>query len=190
MKTLNHKTTQTNTTSNEAQRRAGFPRRLTRASIFSIALAACACIAIRPVLAATTPSVAAAVDSDQRNRQFQRAEALYLSGHLKDAAAAFETLTRAYPRDARIWLKYGNTLTKQGSYDEAASAFQNAVNLDPGQGAAALNLALVRLLQAQGSLDLAVSRLSAGSAERTQADTLQRQVKTLLGGPERVAPAP
>jgi tetratricopeptide (TPR) repeat protein len=185
-------TQQTHAKTRQTQRIAVFSPRSARAMIFSMALAASACIAVKPVLAAPADAAAggASADSDQRNRQFQHAEALYLSGRLKDAAAAFEALTREYPRDARIWLKYGNTLTKQNAFDEAAPAFQNAVNLDPTQGAAALNLALVRLLQAQSSLDVAVSRLAAGSAERTQAETLQRQVKSLLGGSERVAPTP
>jgi tetratricopeptide (TPR) repeat protein len=127
------------------------------------------------------------VDLTQRNRQFQKAEALYLSGHLKEAAAAFAELTRTYPNDARIWLKYGNTLTKQESYDEAAAAYLKATTLDAEQGNAPLNLALVHLLQAQQALAVALDRLPAQSAERAQADTLQRQVKTLLGGSESAA---
>jgi TolA-binding protein len=119
--------------------------------------------------------------SGQRNRQFQRAEALYLSGHLKDAAAAFQDLTHAYPNDARIWLKYGNTLTKLGSYDDAASAFQTSSTLDPSQGGAAFNLALVRIAQTRDALDVALTRLAPDSAEHTQAQALQRQVATLVG---------
>lgn len=170
-----------------------------------LALAACASTAERPAAAATPASNSAqgsnpaqstgsressssqAADIDRRNRQFQRAEALYLSGRLKDAAAAFEELTRAYPRDAHIWLKYGNTLTKLGGYDTAATAFQTALNLDPSQGGAALNLALVRLAQAQDALGVAASRLDENSSERAQADNLQRQIKILLGAPDRGA---
>jgi TolA-binding protein len=119
--------------------------------------------------------------SGQRNRQFQRAEALYLSGHLKDAAAAFQDLTHAYPNDARIWLKYGNTLTKLGSYDDAASAFQTSSTLDPSQGGAAFNLALVRITQTRDALDVAFTRLPPDSAEHTQAQAMQRQVAALVG---------
>jgi len=154
-----------------------------------IVLAACAGVVHRPAAAATPTVSAQAPDSEQHNRQFQRAEALYLSGRLKDAAAAFEQLTRAYPKDAHIWLKYGNTLTKQGSYDEAATAFQTALSLDAEQGGPALNLALVRLAQAQAALDVALARLPAQSTEHVQANSLQQQIKALLGTPERgVAP--
>jgi tetratricopeptide (TPR) repeat protein len=157
-------------------------------------LAAAACMMlVTGVVAATRPAAAAAVtqprDPDQLNRQFQHAEALYLSGHLKEAAAAFEDLTRAYPNDARVWLKYGNTLTKEGNYDNAAAAFQTAMTLDPAQGNAALNLALVRLAQAQAALDTALMRLTVDSTEHAQAEALQRQLKTLLGAPDRGAPS-
>jgi tetratricopeptide (TPR) repeat protein len=151
----------------------------------SLVLAACASTATRPVDAATPASVTQSGDSEQRNRQFQHAEALYLSGRLQDAAEAFEKLSRAYPRDAHIWLKYGNTLTKQGDYDSAATAFQTAMTLDPEQGGAALNLALVRLAQAQDALEAARARLGADSPEHAQADALQRQLKALLGPSDR-----
>jgi tetratricopeptide (TPR) repeat protein len=124
---------------------------------------------------------ASSQDTEQRNRKFQKAEALYLSGRLKDAAAAFADLSSKYPNDARIWLKYGNTLTKLGNLDGAAEAFQNAVNLDASQGNAALNLSLVRLAQAQGALDLALARLAESSPEHAQAENLQRELTTLLG---------
>jgi tetratricopeptide (TPR) repeat protein len=158
-----------------------------------LAVTACAALVIlgsaaaRPALAAAAAPNTQPRDSDQRNRQYQRAEALYLSGHLKEAAVAFEELTRAYPDDAHVWLKYGNTLTKQGSYDTAASAFQTALTLDPAQGNAALNLALVRLAQAQAALDTALARLTVDSTEHTQAEALQNQLKNLLGAPEHGA---
>jgi tetratricopeptide (TPR) repeat protein len=127
----------------------------------------------------------AAAPEEQRNRQFQKAEALYLSGHLQEAAAAFDDLAKKYANDARIWLKYGNTLTKLGRYDEAASAFQSALNLDPTQGGAALNQALVRLAQAQAAVGAALTHLPAGTPEYAQAETLQRQLEALLGPPEQ-----
>jgi hypothetical protein len=59
------------------------------------------------------------------------------------------------------------------------------LNRDPMEGGAALNQALVRLAQAQASIGEAVARLPAGSPERAQADTLQRQLEALLGPPEQ-----
>ena len=166
-----------------------FAPRWMLAAAACMTLLTCMAAATRPAVAAAAAPIAQPRDPDQFSRQFQRAEALYLSGHLKEAAAAFEDLSRVYPNDARIWLKYGNTLTKQGSYDNAAAAFQTAMTLDPAQGNAALNLALVRLAQAQAALDTALVRLTVDSTEHTQAEALQRQLKTLLGAPDRGAPS-
>jgi tetratricopeptide (TPR) repeat protein len=124
---------------------------------------------------------APAMDSDARIRQMQQAEALYLSGRLKEAQAAFEELTRLYPRNAEMWFKYGNTLLKLGRYDDAATALQNALSVDPGLGKAALNLALVRLAQAQGALDSAHANLAPDSAERQRVDAIRRQLQAALG---------
>jgi tetratricopeptide (TPR) repeat protein len=146
-------------------------------------MAICAGTASRPSVAAAPAPSAQSRDLDQFDRQFQHAEALYLSGRLKEAATAFEELSRAYPTDARVWLKYGNTLTKLGSYENAAAAFQTAAGLDPAHGNASLNLALVRLAQAQGALDAALAHLASDSPEHAQAEALQRQINTLLGGP-------
>jgi len=161
-----------------------------------LALAGCASSATRP--ASTTPEAAAsgatapaaAGDSVQRSRAYQHAEALYLSGRFKEATAAFGELTRAYPRDAHVWLKYGNALTREGGYDDAASAFQTALTLDPTQGAPAINMALVRLGQAQSALEVAAARLPENSPEYLQAQALQHQIKALLDAPAGRAAAP
>jgi tetratricopeptide (TPR) repeat protein len=154
-------------------------------------LAACVavggCSSSNPaVRASAEPGTAAAMsegEREQRVRALQQAEALYLSGRLKEAQAAFEQLTRTYPRNAEIWFRYGNTMMKQGNYDDAAAALQNALAFDPGHGKAALNLALARLAQAQAALVSASAHLPADSAERRQADELAGQVRLLVGAP-------
>jgi len=79
-----------------------------------------------------------------------------------------------------VWFRLGNTLMKQGKYDDAAGALQTAIALDPGNGRAALNLALARLAQAQAAVDVARGHLAAGAPERQQADALDRRLKSLL----------
>lgn len=170
------------------------PRKIVQLRCFLMAaigmtLVLCAATLLPSRALAATATAAQTIDTEQRSRRFQQAEALYLSGHLKEAASAFEDMTRAYPRDARVWLKYGNTLTKLGSYDGAATAFETAVSLDAALGAADLNLALVRLAQAQAALDAALAAFASGSAEHAQADSLQHQIRMLLGAPAEGAPA-
>lgn len=146
--------------------------------------------AVAPVARAAPARGTAAqpAESDERSRKFQHAEALYLGGHLKEAAAAFTELTRDYPQDGRIWFRYGNTQAKLGDYDEAAKAYQTALSVDSGQGPAALNLALIRLAQAQESLGAAVAGLPAQSPEGQQAQALKTQLDALVGTPLRGAP--
>lgn len=144
-------------------------------------LALCANVSFARTASNASPSAAVQPSDEAGNRQFQHAEALYLSGRLKDAASAFDALAKKYPNDPRVWLKYGNTLTKLGRYDEAASAFQSALNIDPTRGAPALNQALVRLAQAQASLTEALARLAPDSPEHAQAESLLRQITASLG---------
>ena len=142
-------------------------------------LAGCAGPATKP---ASDSAPAAALESnlEQRLRELQQAEALYLSGRFKEAQAAFEQLARVYPKNPEVWFRLGNTLMKQGQYDDAASALQTAIALDPGNGRAALNLALARLAQAQAAVGIARGRFAAGAPERQQADAIDRRLKSLL----------
>jgi TolA-binding protein len=148
-----------------------------------VLLAGCAGPAARPAAqTAAAPAAAAAGDSnlETRLRDLQQAEALYLSGRLKEAQAAFEALAHTYPRNAEVRFRLGNTLMRQGKYDEAAVALQDAMSLDPGNGRAALNLTLARLAQAQSAIAVARGRLAAGTPEQQQAEALDRRLKSLL----------
>jgi len=145
-------------------------------------LSACATAPQADMSAAASAGAAPQAGAD-RVRALQQAEALYLAGRLPEAQAAFEQLTQQLPRNGEVWFRLGNTLLREGRYDEAAGALLNAVNFDAGNGRAALNLSLARLAQAQAALTTAQSRLAADSAERSQADQLQRQLAPLLGTP-------
>ena len=156
---------------------------------WTLAIAACALLAAcassderRPAAPEASPHAHDA-EREPRLRALQQAEALYLSGRLKEAQAAFEQLARTYPRNAEIWFRLGNTLMREGDYDAAGAALQNAMLFDPGQGRAAMNLALVRLAQAQNALQTASTRLESSSPQREHAEELQRRIRTLLAAP-------
>jgi tetratricopeptide (TPR) repeat protein len=157
-------------------------RRIVTPAAFAI-LAACAGMHASAPSTSDAASAAQDANREQRLRALQQAEALYLSGRLKEAQAAFEQLTQIYPRNAEIWFRLGNTLMKEGDYDYAALALQNAMSFDAGHGRAALNLALTRIAQAQSLLDTARTRLASSSPERQQADELQRRIRALLDAP-------
>jgi tetratricopeptide (TPR) repeat protein len=145
-------------------------------------LTGCAQPATRPS-AQSEPTAARDSDLEQRLRELQQAEALYLSGRFKEAQAAYEQLTAKYPSNGDLWFRLGNTLMKQGRYDEAAGALQTSIGLDPGNGRAALNLALSRLAQAQSAADAARGHLAAGTPEHQQADAIDRRLRSILSNP-------
>jgi tetratricopeptide (TPR) repeat protein len=145
-------------------------------------LAGCASPASKPTFDSARPA-ARESDLEQRLRDLQQAEALYLSGRFKEAQAAFEQLARTYPNNAEVWFRLGNTLMKQGRYDDAANALQTAIALDPGNGRAAMNLTLSRLAQAQSAVEIARNRFGPGTPERQQADAIDRRLKSILSDP-------
>jgi tetratricopeptide (TPR) repeat protein len=151
-------------------------------AVASVQLAGCAQPAPKPAVE-SAPAAPRDSNLEQRLRDLQQAEALYLSGRFKEAQAAFEQLARSYPKNSEVWFRLGNTLMKQGQYDDAAGALQTAIALDPNNGRAALNLALARLAQAQAAVDIARVRLAPGAPERQQADTIDRRLKSLLSEP-------
>lgn len=146
-------------------------------------LAGCAGPGAKAVATSARPTEATDSNLEQRLREMQQAEALYLSGRFKEAQAAYEQLTGKYPNNADLWFRLGNTLMKQGRYDEAAGALQTSIGLDPGNGRVALNLALCRLAQAQSAADLARGHLAAGTPAQQQADAIDRRLRSILSDP-------
>jgi tetratricopeptide (TPR) repeat protein len=149
----------------------------------AIQLAGCAAPAAKQEAESARTTGTSDSNLEQRLRDLQQAEALYLSGRFKEAQAAFEQLARTYPSNAEVWFRLGNTLMKQGKYDHAAAALQTAIGLDPGNGRAALNLALCRLAQAQAAMDIARGHLAAGTPERQQAEGIDRRLRSILSDP-------
>jgi tetratricopeptide (TPR) repeat protein len=111
-----------------------------------------------------------------------------LSGRFKEAQIAYEQLTRKYPSNGDLWFRLGNTLMRQGRYDEAAGALQTSIGLDPANGRAALNLALTRLAQAQSAADVARGHLAAGTREHQQADASDRRLRSIRSDPSGDSP--
>ncbi|MCS7100600.1 MAG: tetratricopeptide repeat protein [Burkholderiaceae bacterium] len=121
----------------------------------------------------------------ERATALEEAERLYEAGRWADAQAAFEALLQTHPRNAYLWMRLGNALARQGLYENAAAALQNAVVLDGSLGRAAFNLGLVRLAQAEAAFDYARTRLASLPQARAQAETLHSRVQRLLAELDR-----
>lgn len=164
-------------------RRTLLPAHLILVGAIALQVTGCAGPVTKPATESTPTGGTSDSNLEQRLRDLQQAEALYLSGRFKEAQAAFEQLARTYPNNAEVWFRLGNTQMKQGQYDHAAAALQTAVGLDPGNGRAALNLALCRLAQAQAAMDIARGHLAAGTPERQQAEGIDRRLRSILSDP-------
>ena len=70
--------------------------------------------------------------------------------HLGEALAEQRNLAAARPADAGVWNDLGNLLALSGNLDEAESAYERSLELDPGSVQALFNLGLLR--QQRGDL--------------------------------------
>jgi hypothetical protein len=76
----------------------------------------------------TTPGAAqAAAATDTAS---VRAESLFAAGDYAGAAAAFEALTRAQPRQPRYWTRLGTSLQRAGRADDAVAAYRRAIDIN------------------------------------------------------------
>ena len=86
------------------------------------------------LLALALPAVAAPYDD---------AKIAYDSGNYDRAAAAFEALVAARPRDAALRYDLGNALLKSGKLGRASASYQRAFDLNPRDSDARHNLDFV-----------------------------------------------
>jgi tetratricopeptide (TPR) repeat protein len=93
-----------------------------------------AALALAAALAAPTGAAAPAGPAAS-------ARALYDAGRYDEAAAAFETLAAAAPRDASLQYDLGAALYKAGRLGRATASFERAFALDPRDSDVRFNLA-------------------------------------------------
>lgn len=90
------------------------------------------------VLAAALVQTAAAAPAAE---PFAAARALYDAARYDEAAAAFETLAQASPRDAALHYNLGNALFKGGKLGRAIAGYERAFALNPRDSDIRFNLA-------------------------------------------------
>jgi tetratricopeptide (TPR) repeat protein len=103
----------------------------------SLALAAALAAWTAPVRAAAPVATAAPAPADPA----ASARAAYDAQHYAEAAAAFEKLAAAAPRDAALQFDLGNALFKAGRLGPAIAAFERAFAVDPRDSDVRFNLA-------------------------------------------------
>lgn len=92
------------------------------------------------------------------------AEEAYARGDWVTAANQFKALTPVYPRNGQVWFGLGAASALSGNLNEASSAFEAALRIDPRDARAAYNLSLIRLSQAEVALGTATANAATAPA--------------------------
>jgi len=112
-----------------------------------------------PVVAHSTP--AAAPKTIVRKEEWQRWNdygiGLFLQGDLKGAAAAFEKVTQADPKNPDGWVNIGRCAVQEGDMVRARMVLEKALVLSPKLARA--NFFYAKVLRADGNYEQAAARL-------------------------------
>ena len=85
----------------------------------------------------------------QESEQMRQAAVLaYESGEASRAETLYQGLARAYPADPENWFRLGNLYARANRNEDAAAAYQKALQLNPNDARAWYNLGVVRQHQA------------------------------------------
>jgi tetratricopeptide (TPR) repeat protein len=107
-------------------------------------------------------------------------ERLYAQADWSGAQQALEKLVQQNAKNAYFWFKLGNVHAQLGQYENAAQAYHSAIAVDPNNVAAAYNMGLMRLAQAQAAFELAQSKAASASSQQQQLRSLTENTGKLL----------
>ncbi len=96
------------------------------------------------------------------------AENAYARGNWPLAIKEFKYLTSIYTRNTQVWFALGSASALVGSYEDAATAFETVVRIDPLDVRASYNLGLIRISQAEIALASAQTNSANASTELKQ----------------------
>ncbi len=113
-----------------------------------------------PVVAHNAPAAApkTIVRKDEWQRWNDYGIGLFLQGDLKGAAAAFEKITEADPKNPDGWVNLGRCAVQEGDMERARTVLERALALSPNLARA--NFFYAKVLRADGNYDGAAQRLS------------------------------
>ena len=135
-------------------------------------------------------ATAVSKNPDTAQDMLQTADAAYERKDWIAAEMGYRALAERIPEDAYAFIRWGNTLARQGRLDEAAAVYQEALIRDGTLAKTHYNLALVRLLQAEAALTAASNNLPRGDPMATHAAKLLTHVKRITHLPTREPTSP
>lgn len=127
---------------------------------------------------------------DTAQDMLQTADAAYERKDWIAAEMGYRALAERVPEDAYAFIRWGNTLARQGRLDEASVVYQEALIRDGTLAKTHYNLALVRLLQAEAALIAASKNLPRGDPMAAHTEKLLTHVKRITHLPTREPTSP
>lgn len=132
---------------------------------------------------ATTGTYMGAADQDAASTVLAAGEFAYGRGDWPAAEIHFRALAERTPSDPLAPFKLGNALAHQGRLDEAAVAYQAALQRDPRFAKAASNLATVYLMLASRALHTALDHLPPGDGSSALLALRAQQIRHIADIP-------
>ena len=106
------------------------------------------CAAVFALLTLATCAVRVPPNAQESEQMRQAAVLAYESGEASRAETLYQGLARAYPADPENWFRLGNLYARANRNEDAATAYQKALQLNPNDARAWYNLGVVRQHQA------------------------------------------
>lgn len=123
----------------------------------------------------------ATTDLDNKSlRNLKSADFFYSKGQLTEAEHLFLELLKKHPNYAYAWFRLGNIHARVGQLLLAEKDFQRVIEINPKNGKAWNNLALVRVKQAIIELEESKHFIAIGSVESNRLIILQEKLMTAI----------
>ncbi len=123
----------------------------------------------------------------------RKAEKAYEEGHLAEALAGYEALTRILPDNFDFWFRLGNIYVRMEKPTLAAEAYERALRLDSGNAKAWHNLGIVRMRQAAAAFaqSARVANANANAPELGRASAqMAHSLAELVSPAKQITPKP
>lgn len=118
----------------------------------------------------------------------RKAEKAYEEGHLAEALAGYEALTRTLPDNVDFWFRLGNIQVRMEKPALAAEAYARVLRLDSGNAKAWHNLGIVRMRQAAAAFAQSARVANANAPELGRASAQMAHSLAELVSPANQAP--
>jgi tetratricopeptide (TPR) repeat protein len=133
--------------------------------------------------ATTTVKSTSALNQELDTEAFawlESADFFYGKGQLTESERFYNKILKRYPNFSYGWFRLGNIHTRVGQWDSAVEDYQKVIKLEPTNGKAWHNMALVRVKKSILELEESKRFFPEGAAERERLVKLQEQLLTAI----------